>query len=518
MFFRAPPQDLVSSICSWPVTTAPSSFVDERTKGASDEGSFADFSGRWLVSNRVLASEEESSTFRERALALGIYRNHIVKMVDAESFRRELSQAAGAGQNVLDVRDSPVVPGFVNAHTHLALSPLRGATSRLARENNVVEDLFFRVERHLTREDVRAFTRVGALEALRFGVLEVWDHYYFGDAVAEALLEVGLPGVVAPTLQDLSGPFSEHSDAALSATEEISRSSRFERAGILAALGPHATDTVSEDLFRRAVLLSEKLSLPLHMHLAQSISEVRAHHQAGDDSFSSRLKRRVNGRPLLFAHGLFLTAEDCRALAESGATMAYTPYSQLQFGILGPLRAWLSAGGNWAVGTDAVASNDSLDVQRELPLVGGEAALEGSFSPERARLLTSLDAAEETEAERRNLLQEIHVADADRLLLGAVGPALQSLGLNTARGIALGAPARLLILDSEHPVLFPGTDLARAHAYSPTVAAIEQMIVGDHLLRPGEGIFSPSESGEILKEAKERRLALLRRAQMTEVL
>ncbi len=475
--------------------------------------------GHWIVSSRVLTFESGTGAFVERSLALGIENKRITRMLDADRFRRLSKDGAWAGEKVQDVGVQPVVPAFVNAHTHLSLAPLRGVTGPSARANDVVADVFFRVEQHLTYEDVRAFARVGALEALYFGVGEVWDHYYFGGAVAEALLEVGLPGVVAPTLQDQGGPFSFDSDSALRATQDIFASEKYRNAHIFAALGPHATDTVSDALLGRAADLARQLHVPLHMHLAQSISEARAFQQTYGRSFGEHLSQRLSGCHVLAAHGLYLNEADCHALAEAGWVLAYTPYSQLQFGFLGPLSTWGKAHGLWALGTDCVASNDSLDVQRELPIVGGEAALLASFSLARRQLLegSSKASAEDVETERRRLLGENSFADSSALLRSAVGPSLLSLGLETARGIQMGAPARLLILKKDHPVLFPGHDLTRAHAYSPTVSAIDKIVLGDEILVPGAGILSASARQEILKEAHQRREALLVRAQMPSV-
>src|SRR5690606_32206526 len=96
----------------------------------------------------------------------------------------------------------------------------------------------------------------------------------------------------------------------------------------------------------------------------------------------------LEGCRVLFAHGLHLSDADCLALADIGWVLAYCPFSQLQFGFLGPFTSWHRAGGAWVLGTDCVACNDALDVQRELPLLGGEAALLAGFSKDSAKLLT----------------------------------------------------------------------------------------------------------------------------------
>src|SRR5690606_21075272 len=90
-----------------------------------------------------------------------------------------------------DLGDLLLTPAFVDAHTHLALVVLRGAVGE-ATAGDVVEDLYFRVERRMTREDVRALTAMGALECLLAGTAVVWDHYYFADGVLDGLRDAGL--------------------------------------------------------------------------------------------------------------------------------------------------------------------------------------------------------------------------------------------------------------------------------------------------------------------------------------
>ncbi len=160
---------------------------------------------RWVVSDRVLVGAGAA----ERPLALGLSAGRIVARVDAAELR------ARGLPHVLDFGRRPVAPAFVNGHVHLAMSPLRGITDAENRLGNVVTDVFFRVESQLSEADVEAFTRLGAFESLLSGTGEVWDHYYFGDAVARALSEVGLGAVVAPTLQDL-GDLSQSATSASS--------------------------------------------------------------------------------------------------------------------------------------------------------------------------------------------------------------------------------------------------------------------------------------------------------------
>src|SRR5690606_4437316 len=148
-----------------------------------------------------------------RPAAVWLAGKHVEAVLPLDSVGR-----APPGAVIEHVGTRVVAPAFVNAHTHLAMSAFRGVGTAAARAGNGLTVSFFRLETDIPAAALRAFTRRGAYECLLTGSAEVWDHYYFGEAVAEALLDVGLTGVVAPTLQDRAGPGAERWEDELVAT------------------------------------------------------------------------------------------------------------------------------------------------------------------------------------------------------------------------------------------------------------------------------------------------------------
>ena len=222
------------------------------------------------------------------------------------------------GSVVDDYGDKLVTPAFINAHTHLALGFLRGYDMGGASLGNMVEDFFFEVETKLEPDDVSAFARIGAYDSLLSGVGLVWDHYYRGERIAEALRDVGLCGVVAPTLQDLSGPGQSDWEEQLDTTTRLASGGDWADSGIYAALGPHATDTVSEGLWLRAAELAETHGLPIHAHLAQSPEEYARSVERNGCSPTAWLARLgvLDRAPAgAFAHGIYTSEADLDLLA-----------------------------------------------------------------------------------------------------------------------------------------------------------------------------------------------------------
>ena len=424
-----------------------------------------------------------------------------------------------------------VTPAFVNGHTHLALSFLRGA---LPEENlgNVVEDFFFRHETALQPGDVRAFTRMGAFESLGSGVGFVWDHYYHGLEVAEGLRDVGLAGVVAPTLQDLAGPGKDRYREELEATLAISGDSALLRIGIGAALGPHASDTVSDELFREIGQLAEQEALPVHMHLAQSLEELqRAHARWGKGPLEALADLGLLERApaCLFAHGLFLTGAELDHLSSSSHRVAYCPLSQLQFAFPAPAHEWAPRHVRWVLGTDCSPTNDGMDVQRELAMALGHATLGTSSSEAFVKWFEGgeLAWAEESERARRERQSNASLRTKKETCATFTPPATLShvwqegsrLHPKLVSGaLEPGALANLAIWDLNHSAFWPSCNPYRALTYGSPLGALQDLIVAGESMaqRYGakeEGLQQAIHRSEDYREARreaDERLRLLR--------
>jgi 5-methylthioadenosine/S-adenosylhomocysteine deaminase len=467
-----------------------------------------------IRSRRVLFREQGRQIIRPAIIHVTGAKIARVELLPADDYDRPRTEQL---PRLIDLNDHLLTPAFVNAHTHLALAFLRGVTAQ-GPARNLVEDVFFHYESKLSPEDIRAFTRMGAYESLLSGVGAVWDHYYGGTAVADGLADAGLAGVVAPTLQDLAGPGKHDSERALEATLEIAHGTRFAERGIAAALGPHATDTVSRALFERIAGLAESHQLPVHLHLAQSFDELeRVHEREGCSPLELLERTGVLARTpsLVAAHGLFVPRSDLAKLGDRH-TLVLCPSSQLEFGFLAPVATWSELGVRWVVATDCAASNDSMGLQKELRLARGAttAMLTGSAAYEQFLAVGDVESARST-AELRNQQRSAflpHVT-ADALLnrvfaqAGALHPDVQ---MGT---IAPGALASFVAWNTDHPAFWPEQDLAHALALSDTTCAIHALFVaGKRIGRIGDvtrNVLESDDYREARLEATERLTSLL---------
>jgi cytosine/adenosine deaminase-related metal-dependent hydrolase len=419
--------------------------------------------------------------------------------------------------------DDLITPGFTDSHTHLSLNFIRGRITPEDSGQNLVENLFFRLEEKMTAADVGAFSRMGAYECMLSGTTYVWDHYYHGDAIADAMMQVGLTGKVAATLQDLSGPGINDWETNLAFTQALHGSEYHRNLGITAALGPHATDTVSEELWRKILEVGEKNNLPIHCHVAQSTEEFNRINEKYGCSPLDFLRRAglfevtVSKR---LVHVIYASAKDLSFCKPPNVTLIACPHSQLIFHFPAAYMEWWRQGLNWGVGTDCAASNDTLRVQAEMRTLATWPMASISHSPEYSEFRRSASKvqAQGLSALRSALTDEQHTLLTEEKLLNILfmgrseGP---SANCNTV-GIRAGGIANLTVWNWEDPIFWPGHSPKRSILFSDLQPALKGLMtlgrwrgtIGD----VRRSILGSSEYKSARREATERLNALLDRA------
>src|SRR6266851_17499 len=269
----------------------------------------------------------------------------------------------------IDCAGRVVMPGLVNAHTHVPMTLLRGLADDL-RLDVWLMGYVMPVERAFVNPDfVRLGTRLGCAEMIRSGVTCFADMYYFEDAIAEATAAAGMRALCAQTVLRFPTP------DATSYEESLARAGDFivrwrGHPLIVPAPAPHAPYTCTPEILRACAELAVEFDVPLHIHMSESVQEV-------EDS------RRVNGMPVVpwvKKHGLFdakVLAAHCvhvdegemRALQNFGAGVAHNPTSNLKLGAgIAPVARMLELGVDVGIGTDGPASNNDLDMFEEMRL------------------------------------------------------------------------------------------------------------------------------------------------------
>ena len=395
-----------------------------------------------------------------------------------------VGEATGDADETLDAEGGLVVPGFVNAHCHVAMTLLRGYADDKPLEAWLQEDIW-PLEAALGPDDVRAGARLGLLEMIRNGVTAFADMYFHVPEVVGAIEEAGLRarvghGVVTTGKDDAAARADFEEGLAVARELDGAADGR-----VRTALMPHSLTTVSTELLEEFVPRARDAGVPLHYHANETDDEVDSIVEA----HGVRPLAYADDHGLLepsdfIAHGVHLDDAEIDLLADRDVGVAHCPASNMKLASgVAPVQALLDAGVTVGLGTDGAASNNDLDVLGEVR----DAAMVGKLAADDAAAVPAEAAVQAATAGGADLLD----VDAGRIEAGAL--------------------ADLAVIDLEAPHLTPAHDLVSHLAYAARGSDVRHTVVdGEVLMRDREVCTLPADP--VRREAERHAAAAAERA------
>lgn len=267
----------------------------------------------------------------------------------------------------IDLDGHALVPGFVNAHTHAAMTLFRGFADDLPLDVWLAEHIWPAEAKFVDEEFVRSGTRLAAAEMLSGGTTCFNDMYFFPDVAGESAREVGIRAVVGLIVLEAPTVWARDADSYLARGREVHDAFRGDPL-VCTALAPHAPYTVGDAALEHVRDLAEELGLPVHMHVHETAREVEDSVRETGERPLARLERLglVNGG-LCAVHMTKVHDSEIERLAERGASVVHCPESNLKLASgQCPVARLAAAGVNLALGTDGAASNNDLDMVGEM--------------------------------------------------------------------------------------------------------------------------------------------------------
>ncbi|MFQ5710356.1 MAG: amidohydrolase [Candidatus Geothermarchaeales archaeon] len=277
------------------------------------------------------------------------------------TFVGEASKARFRAEEKIEGRGMVALPGFVNCHTHVPMTLLRGIVEDMPLRR-WLEDVVWPLEANLRPEDVYHGALLGCLEMVKHGVTTFSDMYFYEDSVAKAALEVGMRGFLAPGLIEVRDP----EGARRGLKETIARAGKFNnKEGLIRyQFGPHATYTCSPEFLREVRRAASEHGIGIHLHLAESkemVEEVRKRHGLHQVELLEEIG--FLGPDVLAAHCIYLGEGGVEALARHGVKVSHNPVANMKLAQgMAPVAELLEAGVTVGLGTDGPASNNTLDL------------------------------------------------------------------------------------------------------------------------------------------------------------
>ena len=382
----------------------------------------------------------------------------------------EQAAAAYPGYETLELPGHALIPGLVNAHTHAAMSLMRGLSDDLPLMLWLQEHIWPAEARHVSPEFVRDGTLLACAEMLRGGVTCFNDMYFFPEASLEAALGARMrsaQGIIA-----IEFPSAYASDAEDYLRRGLAIRDRWRDEPLVSfCFAPHAPYTVSDATFRRIAALAAELDLQVHVHLHETAEELErslAEHGARP---LERLRRLgLLGPSLIAVHAVHLDEAEIELLARHGCSVVHCPSSNLKLASgFAPVDALVKKGVNLALGTDGAASNNRLDMFQEM----------------RTAALLAKAVAGDAQA------LPAHAALRAATLGGA-----RALGIERIAGsIVPGKSADLAAIDMRAPELAPCYDVVSHLVYAAGRENVSHVWVAGELLLQERELLVPALRG-----------------------
>lgn len=315
-----------------------------------------------LTNAQVVTMDDQYRLFPHGAVAVregGIVGVGIREQVESQF---EADERVDCGGKVL-------LPGLVNAHTHAAMTLLRGLADD-RRLDVWLLGYIMPVEREfVTPEFCRLGTMLACAEMLRSGITCFADMYYFEETVAEAVAEVGMRALCSQTVLKFPSPDAESFEDSMAAARGFIERWRGHPL-VVPSVAPHAPYTCTEDILLACRDLAVEFDVPLHIHISETSQEVKQWRETYDMPVVPWVKKLgLLEAKVLAAHCVHIDTGEIHTLQHAGTGVAHCPSSNLKIASgFAPVKQMLDEGVHLGLGTDGTASNNDLDLFEELRL------------------------------------------------------------------------------------------------------------------------------------------------------
>ncbi|ELY88379.1 amidohydrolase [Natrialba taiwanensis] len=390
----------------------------------------------------------------------------------------------GTGETTIDASNALVTPGFVNGHSHVAMTLLRGHADDKPLDTWLQEDIW-PAEDELTPEDIRVGAELGLLEMIKSGTTAFADMYFEVPEIAAAVDTAGLRarlghGVVTVAADEAAA--REDAQTSIDVARELDGAAD---GRISTAFMPHSLTTVGEEYLDEFVPKAREIGVPIHYHANETTDEVAPIvEERGVRPLAYAAEKGMLEPEDFVAHGVHVDESEIELLAEAGTGVIHCPGSNMKLASgMAPVQRLLDAGVTVGLGTDGAASNNDLSLLDE-----------------------ARDAA---------MVGKLETGDASAVPAEAVAEFLthgtaDAIGLDTGR-LEPGAAADIAVIDLDAPHLTPPHDFVSHLAYAVAAADVKHTICDGQVLMRDREVQTLDERA-VCDRASERAAALVDRA------
>lgn len=422
--------------------------------------------------NGKILRTKENHSFEISEGELWVKGNKIVYLGDGKDLDgvyQRLDEPFIIWDREIDAKGYVIMPGFKNAHTHSAMTFLRSFADDMPLKDWLYNQIFPR-EAKLMPGDIRHLCKLGIMEYLTSGITANFDMYLNPIEIAEASAECGFRTVQTSGLNDFT--------RSLSLLEEDYRKVNEMSELTTFLLGFHGEYTTSRELMEGVAKLAEKLKSPVWLHNSETEKEVvecRGRYGMTPTQITEALGMYAYGGGGY--HCIYFEEKDFEIYRERGLTAVTNPSSNLKLASgTAPTARFLKEGISMAIGTDGPASNNALDMFREMFLVTGLAKVREG------------DAA---------------IVPAEEVLYMATAGGARAMELSNCDSLEEGKLADLILIDLNQPNMQPENDFVKNIVYSGSKSNVALTMVNGRILYEKGEFFIGIDPKEVYAKANE---------------
>ncbi|MBP2100384.1 amidohydrolase [Enterococcus rivorum] len=371
----------------------------------------------------------------------------------------------------IDLQGNLLMPGFKNAHTHSAMTFLRSLADDQPLQEWLTESIF-PMEEKLTPDDIYHLTKLANLEYFTSGITANFDMYFHPEKVAKAAEDTGMRTVILSGLSDFNQSVAEVEQAYLELNnqEKYTGLVRYE-------MGFHAEYTSSKKLLEELAFLAHQYQAPIYTHISETqreVAECIQRHGVTPAVFLDQLGLFDFGGGGY--HGVHLTAEDIEIFKKRNVSIVLNCSANLKLASgIAPISDFMDAGINIGVGTDGPASNNSLDMFKEMFLVSGLGKVRSGAD---------------------------QVAGDDVLLMATRGSA-KAMNLTECDSLASGQLADLVVIDLHKPNMQPLNHITKNIVYSGSKDNVKLTMINGKIVYEDGQFHAGIDAEAIYRKANE---------------
>jgi 5-methylthioadenosine/S-adenosylhomocysteine deaminase len=378
---------------------------------------------------------------------------------------------------IIDANGGIVLPGLINAHTHVPMSLFRGLAEDIPLKQ-WLEDYIFPIEKRLNPELVYTGSLLSCAEMIMSGTTTFCDMYCFEDEVAKAAKKAGMRCLISEGLFDFPSPnYGDNIEDGYNYTQWLIEKWKDDPL-INVAVGPHTPYTCSEEVLRKSKEIAEAYGVPIIIHLAETeleVQEIRKRHGKTPTEYLHDL--RILGPNLIAAHCVHLSKGDLELLKNSNTKVVHNPECNMKLASgISPVPEMLNMGICVALGTDGSASNNNLDLFQEMDTAS------------KLHKISKMDPS---------------VMDAVTVVKMATIYGAKALGMEKLIGsLEVGKKADVIVLNTNTPHMIPLYNPFYGIVYSATGADVVCSIINGKVVMKEKRLVT-LDIEEVIKNAKQ---------------